>query len=271
MINKPNSNSAPAIAKLIYRIPGMVRLILRRDQYHFGLTMLALFGIVLAVGLVTNASFFTSAVDQVILQQELQDYSLMTGRPPFSTNVYVFPYISTPVTLESAERLKTEIANTLSAEVGLPLRYAGLQVTSGTMMLSPGADSSQYGDNFLGSVEVEYIADIFEQMVLDAGVPLDQDGVSTDVLQVWMHSRLAQEMGLQVGEDFIIRINLLTQPITVCIAGFWHAKDPKNEIWFTDPDSALKSAFLVRRGDYIKFIQPTLASGSGKVNWHIIL
>jgi putative ABC transport system permease protein len=271
MINKPNSNSVPPILKLIYRIPGMVRLILRRDQYHIGLTILALFGIVLAVGLVTNASFFTTAVDQVILQQELQDYSLMTGRPPFSTNVYVFPFSSTPVTLESAERLKSEIANILSAEVGLPVRYAGLQVTSGSMMLSPGADSSQYGDNFLGSVEVDYLEDISDQMVIDAGAPLDQDGVSLDVMQVWVHNRLAQEMGIQVGEDFIIRLNLLTQPITVRIAGFWHAKDPKNVIWFNDPDSALKNAFLVRRVDYIKFFQPTLASGSGKASWYIIL
>lgn len=53
--------------KLFYCQSGRVRLILRRDQYPFGLTLLALFGIALAVGLVADASFFNMAVDRVIL------------------------------------------------------------------------------------------------------------------------------------------------------------------------------------------------------------
>ena len=249
----------------------MVSLILRRDQYHLGLTLLALLGVILAVGLVTDASFFSEAVDRVILLQDLEDFSRVTGRPPFSTNVYVFPTSDTPITIETGEKYLSEIAGTLSSEVGLPLRHAGLQVSSSSMMLQPGTDTSQYGKDYLGSADLVYIAGVSEQMNIAAGTPLDEFGASGDVLDVWMHDRLVQEMGLQVGEKLIIRYNLTTTAIQIRVAGFWSAKDPQNEFWFTNPDSNLKNSLLIRRGDYIRFIQPTLASGTGEASWYIIL
>src|SRR5689334_13002449 len=75
----------------IYQLPGIVKLIVKRQRHYFGLTLLALVDIILAVGLVTNASFFSGAVDHVVLNQEMEACSKQTGRPPFSTSVYVFP------------------------------------------------------------------------------------------------------------------------------------------------------------------------------------
>ena len=136
------------------------KLIVRRQQYHWGLVILTLLGIILSIGLVTNASFFAQAVDRVILTQNLAEFTRVTGRPPFSTDVYVFPSTRSPLTLEDAERISRQIADILSKEVGLPLRHMGIEISSGTMLLQPepGSDLYAQGKDLLGSVSVEYIA-----------------------------------------------------------------------------------------------------------------
>ena len=255
------------------QLPGFILLIVRRQQYHWGLVIMALLGIILSVGMVTNASFFSQAVDRVILVQNLAEFTRVTGRPPFSTNVYVFPSNRSPLILEDSERISRQIADILASEVGLPLRHLGIEISSGTMLLQPEPGSELYGQgkDLLGSVSVVYIANVASQMALDAGRQLDEDGVSGEVLDVWMHDRLAQEMGIQVDDRLIIRPNVTVNPVTIRVAGIWHAKDPKDDFWFGDPDNQLKGSLLVRRQDYLKFIQPLIASGSREASWYVIL
>src|SRR6185503_3284054 len=189
----PSKSQKPALMKFVYQLPGFFLLILRRQQYHLGLVILALLGIILSVGMVTNASFFSQAVDRTILLQNLSEFSRVTGRPPLSTNVYVFPSVRNPLTLEDSETLSRTIGDTLASSVGLPLRQLGIEISSGTMLLQPkpGSDLSEQGRNLLGTVNAVYIANIADHMVMDAGNPLDAVQVSSDGMDVWMHARLA--------------------------------------------------------------------------------
>ena len=258
---------------MFQRLPGFFLLILRRQQYHRGMVLLALLGIILSVGLVTNASFFSQAVDRVILEQNLAEFSQVTGRPPFSTNVYVFPSERNPLTLQDSESISSEIGEALSSEVGLPLRQIGLEISSGTMLLQPQSGSDLYGkgNNLLGSVDMVYIAEVADHMALEAGVALDEDSISGEVVDVWMHEDLAQDMGIQIDDQLMIRPDVTVEPVLIRIAGIWHARDPGEDFWFGDPDGQLKSALLVRREDYIKFIQPMIPSGSREASWFVIL
>ena len=258
---------------MFQRLPGFFLLILRRQQYHRGMVLLALLGIILSVGLVTNASFFSQAVDRVILEQNLAEFSRVTGRPPFSTNVYVFPSERNPLTLQDSERISGQIGEALSSEVGLPLRQIGLEISSGTMLLQPQSGSDLYGqgNTLLGSVDIVYIADVAEHMALEAGIALGEDIASREVLDVWMHEDLAQDMGIQIDDQLMIRPDVTVEPVLIRIAGIWHAGDPVEDFWFGDPDGQLKSSLLVRREDYITFVQPMIASGSREASWFVIL
>ena len=255
------------------RLPGFMLLIVRRQQYHLGMVLLALLGIILSVGLVTNASFFSQAVDRVILEQNLGEFSRVTGRPPLSTNVYVFPSVRNPLTLQDSERISSQIGEALSSEVGLPLRQLGLEISSGTMLLQPQPDSDLYGQgkDLLGSVDIVYIAEVASHMALAAGAALDEDIVSAEILDVWMHEQLAQDMGIQLNDQLMIRPDVTVEPVLIRIAGIWHARDPEEDFWFGDPDGQLKSSLLVRGKDYIKFIQPMIPSGSREASWFVIL
>lgn len=271
-LSKSTSPQPPLLLRPFLQLFGALNLIVRRQQHQPGLALLALVGVVLAVALVTNASFFSEAVDRGILAQELSDFSRITGRPPFSTNVYVFPSGRNPMTLEQAEEISQHISGILTSEVGLPLRHLGLQVSSGSMILQPGEDSDLYGQDFLGGVSVVYISGVSGQMDIIAGTSLDDPpAASGEFMEVWMHDRLVQEMGVQLGETLVVRFNLLREPIPIRVAGFWRAKDPQAEFWFNNPDTLLKDSLLVRRGDYINFIQPALSSHTREASWYVIL
>ena len=262
----------PPFYNPLAQLGGMVRLVLKRQSHHRGLTILALVGIILAVGLVTDASFFSTAVDRVILLQELHDFSLGTGRPPFSTSVYFFPANRAPVPLETAEKMSKTISGILTSQVGLPLRFEGLEVSSGGMMMgpTPGSDLYAAGKNYLGDTEMVYIAGVGSHLKVE-GQPYDENGASGKVLDVWMHEDTAQMMGVNLGETLQVGANLSATQIPVRLAGFWRSTGPDSSFWFNDPDSALKNVLLVRRKDYIKFVQPVVPSGTREVSWYIIL
>ena len=98
------------VTTALLQLLDLVVFVVRRQRHHLGLTGLALLGVILAVGLVTNATFFSDAVERAILEQKLAEFSEMTGRPPFSTAVYTFPSTRKPMSLESAEEMATYVA-----------------------------------------------------------------------------------------------------------------------------------------------------------------
>lgn len=253
--------------KPLFQMAGAVRLILKRQRHHLRLTLLALLNVILAVGLVTNSAFFSQAVDRVILTQELRAFSARTGRPPFATSVYIFPSARQPISLEDAELLSRDIAGALSGEVGLPVKHLGLQVSSGGLMLQTAAEPQQYQ----GTFEIMYIQDLADQIEIVEGQPLDEKAASGEIMDVWIHIKQAQEMGANLNDAFEMGRTIQDMPIKLRFAGFWRAKNPESEFWFNDPDSALAKSFLVRRADYLKFIQPMIQSKTRGVYWYIIL
>jgi putative ABC transport system permease protein len=245
--------------------------VLKRLQYHPGLTFLSLLGIILAVGLVTSAAFFAQAVDQVILSQELAEYGRITKRPPFSTRIYTSSSARVPLSLERAEILGEDVANTLSAEVGLPANYLGLQVDSGALPLQAQPGTAQYQENRpIGNIHLIYIKDIQNHINLVEGQPLDH-GVSGEVLEVWMHAYLADKIGAQIGDRFELKVGKEAQSLPIQVKGVWRAADLDDPFWFSDPDQTMREAFLVRRQDYLSHVEPLLPVKVRAASWQIVL
>ncbi len=259
--------------RFFQRVIGVFQFAFERLWHHPGLTFLALLGVILSIGLVSNAAFFAQAVDQVILNQELAAFSEMTGRPSFSTSVYVFPSSGAQVGVEEAENLANNVAATLSSEVGLPVVHFDMQVHSGNMMLQPKEGDTQYGEDneLLSGIGVAYLSDVSDEMLIIAGDPLDPQKRSEEVLDVWMHTRLAEKMGINIGEEFDIGVNVTSEKQIIRVVGIWHAKDLESTYWFENPDATLQNVLMVRRGDYINFIEKIVPRKSWYLSWHLIL
>ena len=229
------------------QIGGSIGLILKRQRFHKGLTILSLISIILAVGLATDVSFFSQAVNRLILTQNLKEFSKVTGRPPFSTSAYIFPSADYPITLQRAEDLSHTISGILSSNVGLPLRQIGVEVSSGGLMLQPVKDSRLYaeGQTYLDTVEAVYIADVADHIKVTEGDPFTPDGESGEVMDVWMHDKLMQKTGVQVGEMLQMGLTISSPQVQIRLAGFWESKDPTEDFWFSDPDTSLQNSLLV--------------------------
>lgn len=253
---------------------GLAVLTLKRLRSQPGLALLAVLQIVLSVGLLTSAGFFAQAVDRVILQQELDRLSSTTGRPPFSTRVYYFPSSRKPMDVAAAEAAGRSIAGTLSAEIGLPIGQAITQLESGNMMLMPPPNDTRYSSDsaFLATTNLVFIQEVGQHLEILAGDPLDDGGRSdADVLDVWMHLKMAASLGLDVGEMFNIAPTVNQPPMLIRVRGIWQAVDTNDAYWFRNPDTTLKDILLVRSQDYVNLVQPLIAGGSRFVSWQIAL
>jgi len=252
---------------------GVILITLKRLWSRPGQALLALLGVILALGLATCVPIFSQAVDLVILRGELDKLSSATGRPPFSTRIYILPSRRKPLSLEDGERLSAHIADTLSSEVHLPLKQMVMQVESVGMMLQPQPGDARYGEEqaYLGTVSLAFLDDVGRRMEIIAGEPLN-DVPSEAELEVWMHTRLASEMGVHVGEPFEAVSILGGIRLPIRVAGIWQARDVDDPYWwFQDPDSALRDTLLVRRQDYITHVEPYLPSKTGFAMWYIVL
>ena len=116
-----------------------------------------------------------------------------------------------------------------------------------------------------------YVEGVSEHLIILDGSPLDADGRSGDALDIWVHQKIVEKINLSVGETLGMSITMSGTSIPLRVAGIWTAKDPKDTFWFSDPDTTLSDAFLVRRDDYLRFVQPLVASGSREASWYIVL
>jgi putative ABC transport system permease protein len=115
-----------------------------------------------------------------------------------------------------------------------------------------------------------YVDGVEDYLDAVAGDPYEE-GASGEVLEVWMHTKLAEKMGVAVGDEFNAGVTMITQPIPIRIKGFWQASEPTDPFWFNNPDTTLADSLLVRRQDYITRVQPLISSKTGSIHWHIIL
>jgi putative ABC transport system permease protein len=250
--------------------PDLLYLTASRLRYHFGLSLLSLLGVILAIGLVSSAAFFSQAVETVIMRQELAEYSRVTGRPPFSSRVFAPSSPSVPLTIERSEALAENVADTISSEVGLPVKFTGMMADSGILSLRPKPDDTRYGGKrSLDDLNIIYMKGIEEHITIE-GEPL-AEGQSGEALDVWPHADLAAKLGLQVGDQFDLATSSGQILIPIRVAGFWRSIDPKDAFWFSEPDQTLVEKLLVRRGDYLAHVEPRLETKVRSATWYVVL
>ena len=239
----------------------------RRVRHQIGLSLLALFGIILAIGLVSSANFFGQAVDTVILRSEMTEYTRITGRPPFFSRVFSPSMRLLPLSIERVEVLNAQIADTFSREIGLPLKQTTFQADSGRLELrAPGYEP---GDDSQG-VNIIYAADIAAHMTILEGRSMT-DAPAGDRLEVWMHSDFADKTGMQADEHYELAPSKSLTSVPVRIAGIWRPVDAEDPYWMSNPDQSLGEKLLVRRNDYVNSLEPMLEPKVRSATWQVVL
>lgn len=267
---QPNQQLRPRFfLRPIHTVVDLWSLSTKRLRHHMGLSLLSLFGVVLAVALVSSAAFFSNAVDTVIMRQELAEYSRITGRPPFSSRVYAPSSRTVPLTIERVEALGANVSDTLANEVGLPVRTLGLMADSGVLEFHALPEDNRYeSGRALDNINVIYLKEVADHIAIE-GMAMAEPP-SADRVDVWLHHLLAAELGVQVGEQFQLLTNQ-DVPIPIHIAGFWEPIDADAPFWFNDPNGALVDKLLVRRDDYVAQMEPRLEIKVRAATWYVVL
>ena len=271
------------LVRWLSKVAGITRLAVHRLLHYPGLSLLALIGVILAVGLVTSAGFFAQAVDKVMLTREMAEYSRITNRPPFASRVYTFSSRQIPLTLERAERLANDVTDTLSSEIRLPVASVGMMIDSGVLQLTSdtkgqaASSGLPLGQKSSGSVSASqqdinliYRPDIAKHMEILEGDPVD-DSQSGESLDVWMHTLMAQTTGAQIGEEFQIGPKSNPTAFTAVLKGIWQPVDSEDRYWLSNPEQTLGDKFLVRRNDYMTHVEPFLDVKVRAVTWLVVL
>ncbi len=236
------------------------------------LTILSLLGVALAVGLVVCVPVFSRAVSFVVMTEELEQLAAVSGRPPVSLRFYKLSSYRQPLSVNDALTLGSHIAETVSAEVSLPVKRLVVEGETPGLTLVALPDDPHYTteNKMLGEVKIGFVQQIEDKMNILEGVPMD-DARSGDYLDVWVHERLAAKWGLQVGESYNAVAVIQRSTIPVRIVGLWQAKDPSDKFWFFNPDFSYQDVLMVRLPDYVSHVEPNLDSKTGFVSWYLVL
>ena len=154
------------------------------------------------------------------------------------------------------------MVGTLTAEVGIPVRELQFLLDTGVMPLLPAADDARYATGReLEKVRVLYANDIENHITASSGEPM-ADGQSEGMLSGWMHHNLADKMGIQAGETFLLHPNKEFDPFPIKIVGFWQPTDLDDPYWLSDPNQTMQDRILVRREDYQTWVE-AIPAGAG--------
>lgn len=255
-----------ALLQSLNRSISLVFLALRRLRHQPGLSLLALIGVVLAVGLVTSAGFFSQAVDTVVMRQELAEYTRITGRPPFSARIFAVHSQTVPLSLVEAERLGKRIATTLADAVGLPIKEVTMQINSDLVRLRTEGGG---GGRSATSANVVHLDGVFPYMEIVEGVAPDANIETVDAVDLWLHLTLAERMGVHAGSRF--QLETAEGDIPAHVAGIWRPLDAKDPFWLNNPDQDLVDKLLIGRDDYLRTIEPFLPVAVRSVTWRVVL
>jgi putative ABC transport system permease protein len=250
------------------RTLSLIPLALRRLRHQAGLTLLALIGVILAVGLVTSAGFFSQAVDTVVMRQELAEYTRITGRPPFSARIFAVHSPTVPLSVAESERLGERIATTLADIVGLPVKEIAIQVNSDLVRLRT-EGSTASGSTTATNVNVVYLGGVAPYMEILEGGDLETAPDTADAVDLWLHLTLAERMGVHVGSRF--QLETADVAIPAHVAGIWRPVDAKDPFWLNNPDQDLAEKLIIRRDEYVSTIEPSLPVAVRSATWRVVL
>jgi len=253
----------------------------RRLISQRGLALATAVGLVASIALVMSVPLYTDAVYYRILQEELSqttDDTAALNRPPFA---FMFRYVGSLYGMKQWEDI-TQVDEYLTNQgveaLGLPHKMTVRYAKTDNFRLFPTADIA-YADvkDPLAWVNFAFVSNFEEHATLVEGTfPTPASANPDEAVQVAINDAMAEELGLQVGEQFMTfrRVELengsRVVQIPIQISGVWQATDPADEYWFYR-QSVFDNQLFVPEATFQGRISSLLNDEVAQALWYIIL
>ena len=266
-------------------VAGLTRLAVQRMRHDAWLHLVLLLGWVGATALGAAVPVYVDALHQRVLRLELQDGS-SSRRPAFG-----FLFLSLDKDSDStllagdAKRLAgyTLLASYMdggfAADVGLPVAAHMRYVRSDLFQLFPaGAGTYGRGEEALEHLNLGFFSDLAGQAELLSGrlpAPATEDDSPIEVL---MHRNMANHLGVQAGEAYILFRAANPNPATgerafalpVRVTGIWRAADPASAYWYLSP-TAFEKTLILPEADYRNAVAYRIPRPYFETGWYTAL
>ncbi len=245
---------------------------LRRLSANLGLALCALIALMAAVALAVSIPVYAEGASLRLLQNEIARQEQQAGRSPFAL---LFRYIgswNTPLDWERVQPGDTFITGPGLESLGLPIDGIARHARTDQLRMFLPAASAGAQNQFLKNVTLGFITGLDQQITLvDGEAPRPADSIQQPV-EVMIMRDLADEMGLNVGDEFNLVVNsggrVVSIPIRV--AALWQAINANDPAWFFRPDS-FKDVILVPEATFTGPIGAALRNEVSQVLWFMRL
>jgi putative ABC transport system permease protein len=255
----------------------IIGLALRRLRANLGLSLVSLLGLTTAVALIMSIPLFSDAINHRLLREQLRKMSETGNRPPFA---FMWRYVGAwygGIKLDQYTPEDQYLTKVAPSVIGLPLQQTVRYVKTDNFRLFP-VSEAQYADirQPLAYAYLGFVTGIEDHIqILEGSWPAVAAKV-TDTLEVLVSQAMAEQVGLQVGEEYILfekgGSTTGAKPpvqIPVRIAGVWAPRDPKEEYWFYTP-KAFEDVFLIPEESFLARVVPSLEAPIYLALWYLV-
>ncbi len=245
------------------------------------LALALLLGLVASITLVMSIPLYADAVYYRLLREELTASGVNDtySRPAFA---YMFRYLGSTYGArewEEVSQLDTYLSNQAAGDLGLPHKRTVRYVKTDNFRLFP-SDQIAYADTTdpLEWVNIGFISG-FENaiQIVEGAWPAVSPSDSEEPIEILVNRELADEIGLQVGEDYMLFRRIRAQngdsaryQTPVRVAGVWVPADLSSDVWFYNP-STLETLFVIPEQSYHNRIAPVYPQDVNLGLWYLVM
>ena len=267
--------------KFLSRTSAIIIVAIKRIFAQQWLALALVLGLISSIVLVMSIPLYADAVYYRLLQEELtatginQTYS----RPPFA---YMFRYLGStygPQEWEDITQLDTYLTQQAAGELGLPHMKTIRYFKTDNFRLFP-TEQIAYADTTdpLEWVNLGFISGFEEAInIVEGTFPAVSSSDSEEAIEVLVNRELADEIGLQVGEEYMLfrRIRIASgdsqrYQTPVRISGVWEPADLGSDVWFYNP-STLETLFVIPEQSYHNRVAPVYPKDVNLGLWYLVM
>lgn len=267
--------------KFLLRYTAIIFVALKRLFAQRGLAAAIVLGLVVSISLIMSIPLYADAVYYQILQDELETPAGSGGirRPPFA---YMFRYVGSTygaMEWEDVGQVDAYLSGPAATQLALPHKRTIRHFKTDNVRLFP-ADNVVYSDitDPLEWVSFGFVTDIESAIrVVEGRVPDSMVSGNPDTpVEVMISSALADEIGIQQGENFMTFRRARTDEgtrtiqVPVVVTGIWEPLDISSEFWFYNPNT-FETVLLVPEQTYISRIAPAYVNDVYLGLWYLIM
>jgi putative ABC transport system permease protein len=245
-------------------------LLAARRLWNHRLLMLCLWvGLVAAVGLLSSVPLYADVAHHQLLQGELTEAGI--HRPPFA---FLWRYVGAwhgDADWDTYTPADEYLSQQAVSVVGLPPMSIVRHVQTANLRLFPTTDEQGFAtDEPLLWTYLGFISGLEDHIeVIDGTFPSSPgEGPPTEDIEILINQALAEQLGLQVGEPYILfGSGTEGDQLPVRIAGVWRPRNALEPFWFYQP-SAFAEVLLTSEAAFVAQVAPALETPVSLAVWY---